>query len=107
MNPIFIQIKRMPYIPLLTALAKLFKIEEKDLQERLNHPDAYIQANRWLTDKRLRTNYLNKSEEFHDIVNGQITLTECTKTFAYEGFLDMLFTFEYCYIYIYIYICYL
>ena len=83
----------MPYVSLLDAFCDLLDCQLNELQEKLNHPNCILVANEFLEGKTLRTNYLNKKNEYTPIKNAKIGYKSARDEYAYEGFFKILFSY--------------
>jgi len=80
----------MTSINLLDALAKLLDCEVVALHDYLNHPSAYNKVHEYLKDKKLRTSYLDRTNEKKPIKFGAIGLKNAIEQHAYEGFMGKI-----------------
>ena len=70
---------------LLTVLKNFLKLES-DIQliEKLNHPDIIGKVNEFLSNKRIRTNYKNKANEYKYLANAKIGTKSADWQYAYN-----------------------
>jgi len=84
--------------PLIEALAKHFSVNQKALEDYLNHPLITTKVDEFMKDKHLRTIYKNKAGEYSDVKYSRLSLKSAHEQFAYNGYLAGMLILSYIFI---------